>query len=177
MKRLIGLVVLVIFSFYCFGQQQPLVNPNDTSVVRLRCCGASLSNSKVLLIVNNQPYSIKFLNSLNPNIIKDINIFKSGDAVKKYGLKAKEGVIEISTKKKTELICALFILKKSKIDPQYFKFPISFKGQFLDTPYIFIERHQKYKAVLREEVNLGVNSRKITSRYLFIDETNVASVL
>ncbi|RZJ85341.1 MAG: hypothetical protein EOO20_20210, partial [Chryseobacterium sp.] len=148
MKSLIGLVLLVIFSFNCFGQQQPMVNQNDTSMVRLRCCGGSLSNSKVLLIVNNQPYSIKFLNSLNPNIIKDINIFKSGDAVKKYGSKANEGVIVISTTKKVRLISALSILKRSKIDQQYFKLALSFKGKFLDTPYIFTERHKKYQAVL-----------------------------
>lgn len=178
MKSLTGLVLSIIFSFNCFGQKQTLVKQNDTSIVRLRCCGDSLYNSKVLLIVNNKPYSIKYLNSLNPHIINEINVFKSSrDAIKKYGSKAKEGIIVISTKKKTKLINVLSILKKSKIDLQYYKLPISYKGKFLDTPYIFIESHRKHYAVLREEVNLGINSRKIISKYLLIEETKSGSVL
>lgn len=177
MKSLIGLVLMIIFSFNCFGQKQTLANQNDTSIVRLSCCSDSLSNSKVLLIVNNKPYSIKYINGLNPKIIDDVSVFRSGEAIKKYGSKAKEGVIVIATNKKVKWIKTSFLLKANKIDQQYLNLPIVYSGKILETPYILTKKHIKHVVILKEVKNFDIGSQKITGKYLFIDETNVAPAL
>ena len=52
-----------------------------------------------LVYVDGEKRDSKFIKSLDPNQIASMNVLKGTAAVKKYGKKAKDGVIEISTKK------------------------------------------------------------------------------
>ncbi|KFF21567.1 TonB-dependent receptor plug domain-containing protein [Chryseobacterium sp. JM1] len=66
--------------------------------------GASLTirnNEKPLYIINGKLSSLEELNMVDPKMIKSINIMKDTTAI--YGVKAKNGVIVITTKKKEKL--------------------------------------------------------------------------
>lgn len=52
-----------------------------------------------LVYIDGEKSDSKFLKSLDPNQIASMNVLKGTAAVKKYGKKAKDGVIEITTKK------------------------------------------------------------------------------
>ena len=52
-----------------------------------------------LVYIDGEKSNSKFLKSLDPNQIASMNVLKGTAAVKKYGKKAKDGVIEITTKK------------------------------------------------------------------------------
>ena len=52
-----------------------------------------------LVYIDGEKSDSKFLKSLDPNQIASMNVLKGTAAVKKYGKKAKDGVIEITIKK------------------------------------------------------------------------------
>ena len=52
-----------------------------------------------LYIVDGKPSNAKKVKKMAPDTIESINILKGESAVEKYGKKAKDGVIEITTKK------------------------------------------------------------------------------
>ena len=52
-----------------------------------------------LYIVNGKSQSEKDIQQLDPNTIESMNVFKDETAIKKYGKKGKNGVIEITLKK------------------------------------------------------------------------------
>ncbi|WP_445381590.1 M56 family metallopeptidase [Robiginitalea sp. IMCC43444] len=58
-----------------------------------------ISDSKALIYIDGKKASRKEMNQLDPSEIKTINVWKGDKATEKYGNKAKEGVIEITTKK------------------------------------------------------------------------------
>jgi outer membrane receptor for ferrienterochelin and colicin len=53
-----------------------------------------------LIIIDGEDQKEKELKDLDPDDIKEINVLKGDIATKKYGDKAKDGVIEITTTKK-----------------------------------------------------------------------------
>lgn len=53
----------------------------------------------VLYIIDGKEMDSGSMNNIDPNTIKSINVLKGENATKKYGEKAKSGVIEITTKK------------------------------------------------------------------------------
>jgi len=55
--------------------------------------------ANALLIANGKEISNKEMKNISPNSIQSINVLKGESAVKKYGSKGKNGVIEITTKK------------------------------------------------------------------------------
>ena len=55
---------------------------------------------KGLVILDGIPSDKNLLNGIDPNTIESMNVLKGESAIKKYGNKGKEGVIEITTKKK-----------------------------------------------------------------------------
>ena len=57
------------------------------------------SEEKPLYIIDGKEASEKAMKDLDPNEIKSMNVLKGTSAEKKYGDKAKNGVIEITTKK------------------------------------------------------------------------------
>ncbi len=61
--------------------------------------GVSL-NEKPMYILNGVQTSLKIINTINPDDIASINVLKDKAAIDKYGKKAKDGVIEITLKKK-----------------------------------------------------------------------------
>ena len=58
------------------------------------------SDKKPLIIVDGKEMPYKTMEDLDPNKIESMNVLKGESAEKKYGDKAKNGVIEITTKKK-----------------------------------------------------------------------------
>ena len=84
-------------------------NPKTPSV---KVVGAAL------YIVDGKELKGKNIEDLDPNKIESINVLKGGKAIKKYGNKGKDGVIEITTKK----------VFKSTIDLDESKSPINFIG-------------------------------------------------
>ena len=59
--------------------------------------------SNVLIIVDGKETTKAQINNINPTNIESINVLKNETAIKKYGDKGKNGVIEINTKVKTEI--------------------------------------------------------------------------
>lgn len=57
------------------------------------------ANDKPLILVNGKETSSEEMKKINPNDIESINVLKGENALKKYGEKAKNGVIEITKKK------------------------------------------------------------------------------
>jgi hypothetical protein len=54
----------------------------------------------VLYVIDGKEMESGSMKDVDPNTIKSINVLKGENAVKKYGDKGKNGVIEITTKKK-----------------------------------------------------------------------------
>ncbi len=59
----------------------------------------STSGKKPLFLLNGKKISEKEMNDIKPEQIESINVLKGKTAIDKYGEKAKDGVIEITTKK------------------------------------------------------------------------------
>jgi hypothetical protein len=57
------------------------------------------NNKEPLFYLDGKKTDSKSINSLNPNEIKSVNVIKGVSAIERYGEKAKNGVIEITTKK------------------------------------------------------------------------------
>jgi len=59
--------------------------------------------SNVLILVDGKETAKAQMNDINPTNIESINVLKDETAIKKYGDKGKNGVIEINTKVKSEI--------------------------------------------------------------------------
>jgi len=59
-------------------------------------------NKSPLILLDGKEVPAADVKKLNPNTIESMNIFNDDSAIKKYGDKAKDGVISIKTKKKTD---------------------------------------------------------------------------
>ncbi len=57
-------------------------------------------HNDAIVYINGKKSSKKQMDKLNPNDIERVNVLKGDSAEKKYGKKAREGVIEITTKEK-----------------------------------------------------------------------------
>jgi hypothetical protein len=57
------------------------------------------SGKKPLFFIDGKEVKEKKVKALNPNEITSVNVYKGEKAIKKYGKKAKDGVVEITTKK------------------------------------------------------------------------------
>ncbi len=64
---------------------------------------------KPLVVVNGKMYT-KDINSIAPDQIESINVLKGQSATDKYGAKAKDGVVEITLKKKLDVAKALVVI-------------------------------------------------------------------
>ncbi len=70
-------------------------NKVERKVIRVN----SSSNNKPLIIVDGKEQENKYLEDIDPENIESVNVLKGDTATKKYGKKAKDGVVEITTKK------------------------------------------------------------------------------
>ena len=57
-------------------------------------------SDEVLYKINGKEAKKVEVDKLNPNDIESVNVYKGNTAIEKYGNKAKNGVVEITTKKK-----------------------------------------------------------------------------
>ncbi|WP_445384428.1 M56 family metallopeptidase [Robiginitalea sp. IMCC44478] len=76
-----------------------ITNSDDASQHKGQSHVRMMSDSKALIYIDGKKASRKEMNQLDPSEIKTINVWKGDKATEKYGKKAKEGVIEITTKK------------------------------------------------------------------------------
>ncbi|MGX5685411.1 TonB-dependent receptor plug domain-containing protein [Chryseobacterium cucumeris] len=74
--------------------------PKDNSNIRIGGAPSSGAVYKPMYIVDGKISDFEAVNTLDPNLIKTMNILKGTSAVVKYGKKAKDGVIVITTKRK-----------------------------------------------------------------------------
>ena len=83
------------------GLTVSLVNNGVKPDVRITLRGVRsfLGNNQALLVVDGNILNIRFLASINPNDIEDINILKGSSASALYGSDGYNGVIIITTKK------------------------------------------------------------------------------
>ena len=86
-----------------------LSNDEDKSF-KIKAIGQNYGNNKIriskdsdkepLYILDGKEIKRDIMEAINPNAIESINVLKGDSATKEYGKKAKDGVIEITTKKK-----------------------------------------------------------------------------
>ncbi len=74
--------------------------PKVNSNIRIGGAPSSGVVYKPMYIVDGKISDFEAVNTLDPNLIKTMNILKGTSAVVKYGKKAKDGVIVITTKRK-----------------------------------------------------------------------------
>ena len=80
------------------------INPSKVSNERNNVFIRGIHNAagnKPLIIIDGKK-SKKLINDLNPDDIKSVTVLKGEQAIKKFGNKAKNGVVLISTKEKTD---------------------------------------------------------------------------
>ena len=78
----------------------PLPDSLNRSGTSVRIRGNALDGGKPLYIVDGVEAPNNDISTFNPNDIKSIEVLKNASATAIYGLKAKYGVILITTKKK-----------------------------------------------------------------------------
>jgi hypothetical protein len=61
--------------------------------------GSSKIPSEVLVMLDGEETSMEVLKKIDPETIKSINVLKNGSGEEKYGVKGKNDVIEVITKK------------------------------------------------------------------------------
>ena len=69
-----------------------IINTDETG-------GVNFSDSNALFFIDGKKASRKAVENLDPDQIATINVWKGPKAVEKYGKKAADGVVEITTKK------------------------------------------------------------------------------
>ena len=77
------------------------INYKDTHVT-IKGIGSS-SNQKIIYIVDGKEINSGDFNKIHPNDIERIDVLKDKKAIEKYGDKAKDGVIVVTTKAKKEV--------------------------------------------------------------------------
>ena len=74
----------------------------STSGIQIRSTGTSETESKPLIVINGVIAENQDMNKIDPETIGSINVLKNKSAMKKYGDKAKNGVVEIALKKASD---------------------------------------------------------------------------
>jgi len=77
--------------------------PKENNSIRIGKAPSSGAAYKPMYIVDGKISDYEKINALDPNLIKTMNILKGASASAKYGEKAKDGVIVITTKKKRKI--------------------------------------------------------------------------
>lgn len=75
----------------------------DNNSIRIGKAPSGGAAYKPMYIVDGKISDYEKVNTLDPNLIKTMNILKGASASAKYGEKAKDGVIVITTKKKKKI--------------------------------------------------------------------------
>jgi len=72
---------------------------NADTRITLRGIRSLTGNNQVLLVVDNVPVPLDFINSINPNDVESVNILKGANASALYGPDGVNGVLLVTTKK------------------------------------------------------------------------------
>ncbi len=96
----------IIFSNEKEGEQEVIIHSEDDNIFKINTKDnktfAYISgdpNKEPLIYIDGKKVTKKEMEKLNSDKIKSVNVYKGEKAIKKYGKKAKRGVIEIITKK------------------------------------------------------------------------------
>ncbi|RYY09584.1 MAG: hypothetical protein EOO04_38180 [Chitinophagaceae bacterium] len=94
MKIVLTILLIVFFQINAFSQ--PVKDSSKRVVFR---CSASISYpSKTLIVIDGMANDSIDINTINPASIKSVTVMKGPAATALYGIKAREGVILITTK-------------------------------------------------------------------------------
>ena len=75
---------------------------NPSTRITLRGNRSILGNNQALLVLDNVPVSLNYLNSINPNDIDNVTVLKGSSASALYGSDATNGVLIVTTKTGTK---------------------------------------------------------------------------
>jgi TonB-linked outer membrane protein, SusC/RagA family len=75
---------------------------NPSTRITLRGNRSILGNNQALLVLDDMPVSLGYLNSINPNDIDNITVLKGASASALYGSQASNGVLIVTTKRGTK---------------------------------------------------------------------------
>lgn len=107
-KQFTFLLIFCTLAVFSFAQnvEKPAKTTPPTNVVTKKVMKSNdttnvVNGSKPLILVDGQ--KIKNINDINPNDIESVDVLKGESATKQYGQKGSEGVIVITTKKKSNL--------------------------------------------------------------------------
>ncbi len=76
-----------------------LITTKEKDIIKVKALKTK-KGKEPLYIVDEKEFNEKNIEDLNPNDIERINVLKGEKAIEKYGDKGKDGVVEITTKKK-----------------------------------------------------------------------------
>ncbi|PWN60795.1 TonB-dependent receptor plug domain-containing protein [Chryseobacterium viscerum] len=86
-----------------FSQISPNAYP-ETSTIRIGKAPSSGARPySPLYVVDGKISDYEKVKALDPNVVKTVNVLKEASATAKYGKKAKDGVVVITTKKKRKI--------------------------------------------------------------------------
>lgn len=89
------LILLLLLSSFCFGQ-------NESTFKGIVCIPSIKKVQEPIFIIDGITVQREEIESLNPNEIENIQVFKDATATALYGSRGKNGVIVINTKKYIE---------------------------------------------------------------------------
>lgn len=74
-------------------------------------------NPKPIVFLDGKIASMEFINNVSPNSIASINIHKGANAVEKFGMGEKEGIIDIKLKPGTKILNYQQLMEQYHLDP------------------------------------------------------------
>jgi|LGVF01.1.fsa_nt_gb hypothetical protein len=92
------IAILAVLSFF-ISQQNSKVYAKESVSIKLNFGSNSDSTKIPLYILDGKVINKESMDSINPNDIESMQVFKGDEAIKRYGDSAKNGVIVISLKK------------------------------------------------------------------------------
>jgi N-acetylmuramoyl-L-alanine amidase len=86
-------------SIYFVDASEGQKSLSPVAEMNIKTAAKSSLNNNTLYILNGKVADAKLFNTISPELIKTIQVIKGKEAITKYGEKAKEGAIEVTTKK------------------------------------------------------------------------------
>lgn len=93
----ISLATTMLICFVGFGQEKADSIQKKTPL--LRCQSSIESSNDSLIVIDGTTLDYKTLETINPNTIESVDVIKGANATALFGIKGKNGVIIIKTKK------------------------------------------------------------------------------
>lgn len=120
-----ALYIGAIFFSAALGAQNTLQTANNANATKTNdiclCCEkdgkTAMKVAKPILLLDGKALSSDYINNINPNSIESINIFKGKNALEKFGIGEKEGVIDIKLKPGATILTYQQLMEKYSLNP------------------------------------------------------------